>query len=42
LVVHALAVDAIEIGGVLSIGVGFGIEVFNPEFPFRERGILLQ
>ena len=42
LVVHALAVDAVEIGGVLGVGVGLGIEVFDAEFAFGKRGIFLE
>ena len=35
LVIHPLAVDAVEIGGVLGIGIRLGIEVLDAELPFR-------
>ena len=30
LVIHSLAVDAVEIGGVFGVGVGQGIDVVDP------------
>ena len=42
LVVDPLAVDAVEIGGVLGVGIRFGIEVFDGQFPVGKRGVFLE
>jgi hypothetical protein len=42
LVVHALAADAVEVGGVLGVGVGLGIEVLDAELALGKRGVFLE
>jgi len=42
LIVHALAADAVEVGGVLGIGVGLRIKVLDAQFAIGKGRVFLE